>query len=245
MHTRCPSCQAVFQVGRSHLEAAGGRVRCGECGRVFDARASLQRELPLGEPPVAGAGVRTSTPPPRFGETLPGILRADLEAEIAPAARRRSGWAVAGWAAVNLLLLLAFAAQLLLLQREVFAQDPGMRPVLSRICEVTGCSLPSRRAVERIELLRRQVYAHPNIDDALLIDVTLVNGASFAQPFPVLSVTLGDLRGRPVARRHFAPREYHPRLARSARMAPGSPVNIVLEVRDPGPEARTFDLDFH
>lgn len=265
MHTRCPACQAVFRIQPEDLAVASGQVRCGQCGEVFDARASLQRELPLEQPrsiadvqagldlaPPAD-GDRDAGPPPgetsgrrRDGTTMPGLLISEIEADVpAEPAVRRSGWHWLAWGGVNLCLVALLAAQLLFVQREAFAQDPTLRPVLTEMCDLVGCTLPSRRAVDRIELTRRHVYSHPNVDDALLIDVTMVNEARFAQPYPVLTVTLGDRRGEPVVRRSLQPREYEPRLGRAARMAPGSPVNVVLEVRDPGTEARTFDLDFH
>lgn len=250
MHTRCPACQAVFRVGRSELAAAGGRVRCGECGEVFDARVSLQRELPLDEP---GTDAARQAPdglaaPPRFRETMPGLLLSELEdqhEDAGTAGHRRWPLSLAGWGLANVALVALLAGQLLFVQRDAFAQDPTLRPVLDRMCAVAGCTLPSRRAVDRIELVQRHVYAHPNVDDALLIDITVVSNAGFAQPYPVLGVTLGNLRGDPVVRRHFQPQEYLPALGEQARMAPGSPANIVLEVQDPGPEARTFDLDFY
>lgn len=40
--TRCPGCHTTFLVRREQLEAREGRVRCGACGTVFDARASLE-----------------------------------------------------------------------------------------------------------------------------------------------------------------------------------------------------------
>lgn len=258
MHTRCPACQAVFRIGRADLEVAGGRVRCGECSAVFDARAALQRELPLRPPPGAPQdaarqpelGLGQPESPARARRiasegSLPGLLISEIESEAEEGpARTRTGWHLAAWGMVNLCLVAALAAQLLFIQRDAFAQDRNLRPVVAWMCDVAGCTLPSLRAVERIELKRRQVYAHPNVEDALLIDLTFVNNAAFAQPYPMLTVTLGDLRGEPVVRRHFAPREYEPRLGREARMAPGSPVNVVLEVHDPGAGARTFDLDF-
>ncbi len=39
--TRCPHCQATFKVQDQHLNAAGGKVRCGSCLEVFNALESL------------------------------------------------------------------------------------------------------------------------------------------------------------------------------------------------------------
>ncbi|MEJ2435946.1 MAG: DUF3426 domain-containing protein, partial [Pseudolabrys sp.] len=41
MFTRCPECKTIFRVTDEQLEAAGGRVRCGHCAAIFNARDSL------------------------------------------------------------------------------------------------------------------------------------------------------------------------------------------------------------
>ncbi len=257
MNTQCPHCRTVFRIAADVLEEAGGRVRCGQCGRAFDARSRLQKEFAFdgdGAPPPGGKGTPDAAPPahqPRLQLEHPrhravsGILMSDLEGEPERHDRGRpSRWSLAGWSMVNTVLLLALCAQLLFVQREAFAQNPSMRPLITQMCDVVGCSLAPRRAVEQIELVRRNVYAHPNVDNALIIDARFVNNARFSQPYPTLTVSLGDLRGDPMIRRNFEPREYRPQLAPNARMAPGSPVRVTLEVRDPGREARTFELDF-
>lgn len=245
MHTRCPCCHAVFRIVQADLDAAGGWVRCGECDTVFNAGRSLQRELPLEG--HADTAVDDRKAEPDAGQTLPGVLLSELEGagQGGNGPRGQTGWHIVGWGALNCALLGLLLLQLVFAQRAAFAQVPALRPVLTQMCAVADCTLPSRRDVERIEVVRRHVYSHPNEDNALLIDVTLVNQADFAQPLPTLTVTLGDRNGEPVSRRHLEPHEYDPSIAANARMAPGSPKNIVLEVRDPGPQARTFNLDFH
>lgn len=242
MNTQCPQCRTVFRIEQPQLDAAAGRVRCGQCGMVFDARRHLQKELPLSPPGTAGSEQAAL----EFGRphaAVSGLLMSDLgEEESGPPPR--SGWSLAGWAALNALLVVLLLAQLVHAQRESFAQDPSVRPLLIRMCELAGCTLPPRRAVEQIELVRRSVYSHPNIEDALIIDATFVNNAPFAQPHPVLTISLGDVRGQPLIRRNFDPRKYLPELDGNQRMAPGSPVRVTLEVRDPGPDVRTFELDF-
>lgn len=262
MNTQCPQCRTVFRITAKVLEQADGQVRCGHCGHTFDARARLQKELPLDAAgsmdstagtnrarDTSGGGHAPLQPrlqleqPRRSG--VSGILLSDLEGEPPERTRgqptRRS---IAAWCLVNSLLLIALCAQLLFAQREAFAQNPSMRPILTDMCSLVGCTLEPRRAIDRIELVRRNVYAHPNVDEALIIDARFVNNARFAQPYPTLTVSLGDLRGEPLIRRNFQPREYRPELDPNARMAPGSPVRVTLEVKDPGRDARTFELDF-
>ncbi|HHC71450.1 MAG TPA: DUF3426 domain-containing protein [Thiotrichales bacterium] len=55
MLTRCPSCKTIFRIEESHLEVAGGQVRCGRCQAVFDARWSLVPDTSFLSPTSAPA----------------------------------------------------------------------------------------------------------------------------------------------------------------------------------------------
>ena len=90
LYTQCAKCETVFRLSAEVLRAAGGQVRCGRCGEVFNALARLAEDasrFPAGEvesalelearadeilqstvPPVSrahrtGDDARTSAPP--------------------------------------------------------------------------------------------------------------------------------------------------------------------------------------
>ena len=46
---QCPNCGASFQVSMEQLQAASGRLQCGECGTVFDAEDHLNSPNNAGE----------------------------------------------------------------------------------------------------------------------------------------------------------------------------------------------------
>ena len=55
MFTQCPKCETVFKLSAEVLRAAGGQVRCGRCGEVFNALARLAEDasaFPAGESPL-------------------------------------------------------------------------------------------------------------------------------------------------------------------------------------------------
>lgn len=245
MNTQCPHCKTMFRIVPAQLAAAEGRVRCGHCNEVFDARRRLQKELPFttARRQPAGSSPQGTLSLGQPSAQISGLLLSDI-GEGEAARPSRSPWSLAGWAVFNLLLVAALLGQVIYAQREAFAEDRALRPLVLWMCSHTGCTLPPRRAVGEIELVRRSVYAHPNVEDALIIDATFVNSASFAQPHPILTVSLGDRHGDPLIRRSFSPTEYRPEIDINQRMAPGAPVRITLEVRDPGPAIRTFELDF-
>jgi predicted Zn finger-like uncharacterized protein len=52
VYTQCSKCETVFRLSAETLRAAGGQVRCGRCGEVFNALARLAEEataFPTGE----------------------------------------------------------------------------------------------------------------------------------------------------------------------------------------------------
>ncbi len=55
MFTQCPKCETVFKLSAEVLRAAGGQVRCGRCGEIFNALARLAEDasaFPAGESPL-------------------------------------------------------------------------------------------------------------------------------------------------------------------------------------------------
>jgi predicted Zn finger-like uncharacterized protein len=55
LFTQCPKCETVFKLSAEVLRAAGGQVRCGRCGEIFNALARLAEDasaFPAGESPL-------------------------------------------------------------------------------------------------------------------------------------------------------------------------------------------------
>ncbi|WP_255991331.1 DUF3426 domain-containing protein [Chitinolyticbacter albus] len=66
--TRCPNCQTAFKVSEPQLAAHGGKVRCGKCSFVFNARACLEEAQAEPEQAPVRAEAPTPaavTPPPQ------------------------------------------------------------------------------------------------------------------------------------------------------------------------------------
>ena len=47
MYTECPGCRTAFQITAEMLQQAAGNVRCGDCGRAFNALENLSEDLTL------------------------------------------------------------------------------------------------------------------------------------------------------------------------------------------------------
>jgi len=250
MFVRCSSCHTLFRITLDQLEAAEGRVRCGSCFTVFDAHETLQ--VFDDEPVHKNSGTNSSEkkrgykPKPETLQdraNIPSILQDDLQEheQQRPFSHRLLHF---GLTLLFLLsLLLALAAQLFYFEREQLAQYPELRPLLDQLCQRLDCQLPPQRDLSKIELLERNVYSHPNIKGALVINATLINNASYPQPFPKLAISMANLRGQTLVGRVFKPSEYLPK-TQADSMLPGVEITVVLEVEDPGQEALTFELDF-
>lgn len=145
----------------------------------------------------------------------------------------------------NVVLLGLLGVQLTLGLREPLLASPELRPWLDRGCEFAGCRLPALRDPERVEIIARNVRAHPRFGNGLLVDVTLVNRAPYVQPFPVMQLTFTSLDEQWFAQRRFQPAEYlGPNRGTAERLPPDIPVQVVLELLDPGPEAVSYQFDF-
>jgi predicted Zn finger-like uncharacterized protein len=255
MYVECPECGTVFRVSTAMLTQADGQVRCGECGAVFDGMATLsafapqkaepagqaedlQPSLALGEPEPVVAEPASEEPPAQIPEPEPA----------APAVQTPTGRPILGtllWGLLGLALIATLAGQWIYEARNELHAKPATAPFIERYCAVLGCDLPPRRDLERIELVSRNVFSHPNVDNALMITASLVNTAPFAQPYPDVQVSLMDLQGRLVATRRFTPVEYVSGPVMPEGMEPGSPVALKLEIADPGSHALAFEFDFY
>ncbi len=158
---------------------------------------------------------------------------------FAPEPRR---WWVVG-AATGLTLLLA--AQVFYLQLPEWSRDPGTRGFYEGVCGLLGCELPEIRALDSLRTRNLMVRSHPELEDALVIDAVIVNQASFPQRFPGLQLRFTSVGGLLVAGRTFQPDEYLGGEISAADLMPvNTPVQISLEISDPGAEAVNYTLSF-
>lgn len=104
---------------------------------------------------------------------------------------------------------------------------------------------PPLRVPDRIELISREMKAHPSRPGVLLLTATIVNRAEHTQPYPGIDVTLLDIRGRQLSRQLFKSADY---LTRSSElrdgMGPQAYFTLSLEMPDPGDGAVGFQLQF-
>ncbi|MDH3451128.1 MAG: DUF3426 domain-containing protein [Gammaproteobacteria bacterium] len=238
--TQCPDCRTIFRVTAAQLEAAQGLVRCGECGNIFNGGTALLNE------PALETRARQENLDLSFDTPADDRPRARFFLPEVDAATERSPGVTgkALWLSLSVTLAVFLLLQLTYLFRDTLALVPGMRGPLNAFCEFTGCTIAPRRDLQKLALLNRNVYSHPNVPGALIISATIINNATFTQQYPVLAVSMANVRGTTLAQRSFNPQDYLPLADVAAGMTPGAPVSIALQVADPGSDAMTFELDF-
>lgn len=149
------------------------------------------------------------------------------------------------WVFVCALLLLLLGVQLAWAKREALISDQRVGGWLRDTCATLGCRLPLVQDVRQLQLMARDVRTRPDSRGTLAISATVRNDAAFAQPYPVVTLTLSDAHGKPVAMRRLRPGEYlADRTALRAGLPPGSSIALLFEVQDPGDAAGMFGLAF-
>jgi predicted Zn finger-like uncharacterized protein len=262
VYTQCPDCLAIYKIGAEPLARARGRVVCGSCAHEFDALESLADELPpepihelerrppAAPPPLGVPAMRPRAAQRELFVDFDKALQEKREPPPSFARRRRRERATGsgpawGWAFGVVALGLGLAAQLAYAQRDRLLVDPRVRRAVDFVCARVACSIPAVADVDRIGLLARNVRPHPSVPDALIISATLVNRAPFAQPYPVIEITLSDPNENRIAMRRFLPSEYVSDRSTVRRgLAPTATLSVNLEVADPGKNAVAFEFRF-
>lgn len=222
-------------------EIAAGHDRPATAGSeatTFDTHAAPAAPAPLtssASPAPAPVIPRTQA---RTSPASPSFVR--QAAPRTPRDRRRTLLRAGAIGALSLLLGL----QLLLADRAALAADARWRPVVASLCGALGCAVPPWREPRAFHVLERDVRAHPQRANVLRVSARVRNDARWAQPWPVLRLTLSDVHGRGVASRAFQPREYLGGAPTQSGLASGQSAALVMEIVEPGPQAVAFTFDF-
>lgn len=251
MQAECPNCHTIFRVTEAQLDIADGRVRCGFCKQVFDARADKHiqpdaaEDLQLDDTKQPGVFQQTEAEHDALLSGGPGDSATDAPGTVVHAPSY-STLATVSWSLAILTLIAAFAAEYIWFNQPALLQGQRLQPIKTALCKLTDCEHLQIRDPSQIEMISRNIYTHPNENNALMVTTTLVNHAPYAQPYPDVQIDFSNVRGELIASRRFIPEEYlqndstQPSLLES-----GNPVTFGLEIEDPGHEAITYEFSFH
>jgi predicted Zn finger-like uncharacterized protein len=246
MQVECPNCHTLFRITEAQLDMADGMVRCGFCKEVFKARIANDLQADEDRLHAFEDTPREHTQQPELtrrieaGDIVPDEFRAGSDA------RHYSMLATVSWSLAILVLIAALAAEYIWFNQPELMLNPRLEPLTAKLCGLTDCQHLQMRDPSKIEMISRNVYTHPNEKEALMVSTTLVNHASYAQPYPDVQIDFSNVRGELVASRRFIPEEYlQTDSEQLSLLQSGNPVTFGLEIIDPGKEAITYEFSFH
>jgi predicted Zn finger-like uncharacterized protein len=209
--------------------------------------------MPAKPPPQASSGPGHTAPRILVPDEMRKRLAAEAAARVAAAREfesdegeppepallpQRWPW-VAGVAVLALLLL----AQIVHAERNDLVRSPTFGPLLAGAYSFLGLSPLAPTDLEAYELRQWGAATDPRAADRLMLRASIVNRAGYAQPFPLLRLTLQDRFGGTLAERDIGPGDYLPGTGAAGLLEPGQRADALIRIVDPGAEAVGFELD--
>ena len=158
--------------------------------------------------------------------------------DSAPLLAKRWPW-LAGVAFLALLLIL----QVLHSQRNELVRSPTVGPIVAGVYSFLGLSVLAPTDLAAYELRQWGAASDPNEATRLMLRASIVNRASYAQPFPLLRLSLQDRFGGTLHELDVSPADYLPGAGGEGLLGPGERADALIRVVDPGPEVVGFELD--
>jgi len=241
METTCSQCGSRFRLAERELRKAFGKVRCGQCGSVFNALHSLKSyEGELS--PDHLQRLRAQQDAGADGKPRELSLH-----EAMYGTERRAFFSIGpfGWFVGILLLGAIGIAQAVYYQRYHLIENPRYQQQVVNLCRVLPCDKTEFASPEQIRMLERNVFTHPIADNALMVTGSFSNQAPFAQKLPDMLISLFDIQGKLIANRLFTPAEYLLEDQGRRVFESGATVQFRLEIVDPGTDALTYEFEFY
>jgi predicted Zn finger-like uncharacterized protein len=237
--THCPACETQFFVTDEQLNQHEGKVRCGQCLHVFNARQQII-EPEQAAPPSSEQGevqhATTIQPDTPFNadetgdsQTIPVALDEPflIEPEASPQTYtpshlddfldktklKKSRKPLNKWLwiiAIILFVLFAIAQATYFLRNEIAIYYPAAKPYLTKACEVLQCRVELPKKIELIVVDDSDIQEDAERQGLIWLSSTLINQARFPQALPNLELTLTDVEDQPKLRKIITPAEYMP-----------------------------------
>ena len=237
---------ATDETGEDELSGAEPAALRGE-----EQQVEAVEEAAAGAAEVAAPAAPTA--PAAEDETLllliPEELRRDRTAsaesafepsgESEPTPRRWPWLLIAG------VLLLALAAQAVHFWRDDLSRNPTAGPWLMRAYATLGLPLTPPVDLSAFELRQLGAASDGLQSGRIKLRASIVNRADFAQPLPLLRLSLQDRFGSTIGTRDLEPAEYLPGgvTPASGLLGPAQRADAEVVFVDPGRDAVGFELD--
>jgi predicted Zn finger-like uncharacterized protein len=244
MYTRCPKCELVYRVNAPMLAHARGLVQCGGCNRSFSALSFLFDEWPTGKAKGPAKG-NDAAPPTLSKPSKKPKPKDDGAAESKQAIEKANQRNHQNWV----------RAAIVILTLTIVNAGWTFREPIKRFTALGGWLNPSGdsqivdgallKDSAQIQLVSRDMHTHPTRSGILVLSLTFVNLAQYAQSYPEMEITLLDATNQQVAKRRFPPADYlRTGTDTSSGLATDVYLPVLLELGDPGEQAVGFEIAF-
>jgi len=248
--TNCPACQTQFVVTEEQLNQHNGKVRCGQCLHVFNAKDELVESIAESKTIPETANDDVTSEISEQPETL--VLDIDADDIVSKALSKdsqdsyfnagnnkiKSTSSAATWlmSVFALTLLLAAIVQSIYFYRtELSVYYPKTKNYLVQACENIGCRIDLPKKIDLIVIDDSDMQEDANYVGLIHLSSTLINQANFNQAYPNIELTLTDIDDTPKLRRKFTPNEYLPSTVDIAKgLIPGEEVKVKLAITAKG-----------
>ena len=251
---RCGVCEHVFDARLYLFKQAEEKLEEVDVTLESDPHARIDAEIdPLAEAEIIARQVNTRIPSDEVIEhdmatqefaieNLPEIPKiiADQVSDLEHDRAKLNPLTLLGFVAIGILLTTLSVQAIAIYQQELLPTS-----LRTKFCGWITCVHKIPRALNQIEILNRSIYTHPHEKNALMVTVTIINRAEFAQPYPVVELRFLDVAGEIMAARKFNPHDYlKESWHRQSIMQPARPTSIQLEVIDFGEDVIGYEFDF-
>jgi predicted Zn finger-like uncharacterized protein len=147
------------------------------------------------------------------------------------------------WLAGIATLALLLALQVVHAARNDIVRNETFGPALAGAYDFLGLTVLAPTDLSAYELRQWGAASDPREANRLVLRASIVNMAGYAQPLPLLRLTLQDRFGGTLGERDIGPADYLPGSGASGLLAPGQRADALIRIVDPGSEAVGYELD--
>lgn len=227
--THCPACETQFFVTDEQLNQYEGKVRCGQCLHVFNAKTQILDPTHTATTLVDESPKIADTPvTPHFNHDPPVALVEPFVLESASPStpdytlnefddflsktkskKFRKPWNIWIWVVLVLIFLSTAVVQAVYYFRNDIALFyPATKYYLEQACQYLKCTIQLPKRIELIAIDDSDIQEDAEHKGLIWLSSTLINQAPYTQSFPNLELTLTDVEDQPKLRRIIQPVEY-------------------------------------
>ncbi len=220
--TSCPKCDTQFILKKEHIKSYRGKVQCGSCEHVFNAKnrlAEISDDIHNEEAYLASLKEDTVTketnqtayigniPPINTVEKTPTT---DQDYYVAEPVFLQKKEANNPWLSLLsvLLLITAILQAIYYMRTKIAAEYPQFKPVLVQACAQLNCKIDLPRNLNFITISDSDMQESDEYESIVNFSSIIINNAKYTQAYPIIKLTLTNADDAAVIEKLIRPAVY-------------------------------------